>query len=138
MIGDLAELVGAQFVMLVWVEVAQSLVELIHEDTVVGLAEVLVRVASELVVAVNHAADALHDPLGLVNWADDVLVAVEDGDWDLVDGRNWDIRGDSALRTGCVLRRELLESIFDTVLEVMLESLGGDGFGLPHVMLFAP
>lgn len=111
-------------VVLVWMQVAQGLVQLVHKHIVVSLTEVFVRVASELIVAVHHATDALHDPLSLINWADNVLVAVEYGDWNFIDGGNRDIGGDPAAFASCVLIRELLESVFDTVLEVVLKGLG--------------
>jgi hypothetical protein len=64
--------------------VAESFVELIHKHTVVGLSKVFVRVATKLIVSINHTSNSLHDPLSLVNWAHNVLVAVENGDRDLI------------------------------------------------------
>lgn len=112
--------------------------EFIHKYAIVSLAEVFVGVSSELVVAVNHSTDSLHDPFRLVNWAHNVLVAVENGNWDFINRRDGDVRGDSACLTLSVLVRELLESALNTVLEVVLQSFGGNRLRLPDVMLFAP
>lgn len=102
---------------------AESFVEFVHEDAIVGLTKVFMGVASELVVAINHTTNSLHDPLSLVNWADDVLVSVEDGNGDFIDGGDGDIGRDPTGLSGSVLVRELLESAFDAVLEVVLKGL---------------
>ena len=112
--------------------------EFIHKYAIVGLSEVFVRVSSELIVAVNHSTDSLHDPFGLVNWAYNVLVAVENGNWDFIDRGDGDVGGDSACLTLSVLVRELLESALNTILEVVLQSFGRNCLLVPDVMLFAP
>ena len=112
--------------------------EFIHKYAIVGLSEVFVRVSSELIVAVNHSTDSLHDPFGLVNWAHNVLVTVENGNWDFIDRGDGDVGGDSACLTLSVLVRELLESALDTILEVVLQSFGRNCLLVPDVMLFAP
>ena len=117
---------------------AKGFVKFVHKYAIVGLAEVLVRVSSKLVVAVNHSTDSLHDPFCLVNWAHNVLVTVEDGNRDFINRGNGDVGGDSACLTLSVLIRELLESALNTVLEVVLQSFGRDRLSLPDVMLLAP
>ena len=72
-------------------QVTERFMELIHKHTIVGLSKVFVRVATELIVSVNHSSNSLHDPLSLINWAHNVLVAVENGDRDLVNSGDGDV-----------------------------------------------
>jgi len=72
-------------VVVVRLQVRESLVKLAHEHRVVGLAEVGVIIASKLVVSVDHMADLLHHPLNRVHWAQGICVAVHHSDGSLFD-----------------------------------------------------
>ena len=120
-------------------QVSQSLVEFVHEDGVVGGAEVRVGVATKLVVAVHHLANFAHQPLSLVKRAHFVSISVEDSNgclFDLIDG---DVcRDSSSLATAGVLFGKLLESPFNAILEEVLEGFGGEGVLRPDNLLIAP
>ena len=79
------KVLGVELLVSMGMQVAKSLMQLIHEDAVVGLTEVLVGIASELVVTIDHAANSLHDPLSLVDRTHNVLVAIEDGQRHFID-----------------------------------------------------
>ena len=132
------KVLGVELLVSMGMQVAKSLMQLIHEDAVVGLAEVLVGIASELVVSVDHAANSLHDPLGLVDGTHNVLIAIEDGQRHFIDCGDGNIRGYSSGLTVCVFFRELLEASLDTVLEVMLQGFGRNGLCSPDMVLLAP
>ena len=132
------KVLGVELLVSMGMQVAKSLMQLIHEDTVVGLAEVLVGIASELVVSVDHAANSLHDPLGLVDGTHNVLIAIEDGQRHFIDCGYGYIRCYSSGLTVCVFFRELLEASLDAVLEVMLQGFGRNGLCSPDMVLLTP
>ena len=97
--------------------------QLIHENVVVGNAEVSVRVTTELIVTVDHLANAAHHPLSLVHWAHTVSVSIEDSYWSLLDVTQWNVRGDSVVLAKSVVLSILLESSLDSVLEEVSQGL---------------
>ena len=106
---------------LMWLQVRQGLVQLRHEDLVVGLAEIRMVVSTELVVAVDHVADSAHHPLDCVHGADSVSVTVHNSDGSLSDVLDGDISCGAVLLALHVGLSVLLEASFDTHLEVMGE-----------------
>ena len=97
--------------------------QLIHENVVVGDAEVSMRVTTELIVTIDHLTNTAHHPLSLVHWAYTVSVSVENSYWGLLDVAQWNIRGDSVVLAESVVLSILLESAFNSVLEEVGQGL---------------
>ena len=85
MISCMLNLSRVHVLVSVRMQVTEGFMQLIHKHTVVGFTKVFMRITSELVVAINHSTNSLHDPFGLINWADDILITVEDSHWNLID-----------------------------------------------------
>ena len=120
----LSELFLLSDVMVVRLQVREGLVELTHEDAVVGFSEVGVVIATKLVVAVDHVADAAHHPLDAVHGAHAIGVTVHHSDWCVQDVLDWDVGSDTVLLALQVRLSVLLEATLNTHLEVMGESTG--------------
>ena len=75
----------------VGMQMAKSLMKLIHKHTIVGLAEVFVSISSELIIAVNHSSNSLHDPFCLVDWAYDILIAIKNCNRNFINSRERNI-----------------------------------------------
>ena len=125
-------------VALMRLQVGERLMELAHEDLVVGLAEVSVVVASELVVAVYHVSDRAHHPLDGVHRADAVRVAVHHCDGCLADVLDGNVCRHAVLLPLKVGVGVLLEAPLDTVLEEVGEGTSGHWLLAPVDLLVAP
>lgn len=78
-------------------QVRQRLVQLRHEDLVIGLAKVGVIVPAKLVVTVDHVADSAHHPLDSVHGADSVGITIHDSQRCLADMLNRNISSGAVL-----------------------------------------
>ena len=130
LLGCVVEVMGLQ--------VGKCLVKFAHEDLVVGLSEVGVVVATELVVSVHHVADGAHHPLNTVHGADSVSITVHNGNGSVGNVLDGDIGGNSVLLALEVRLSILLEASLNSHLEEVRKGASRDGLLSPHSLLIAP
>ena len=66
-------------------EMAECLMELIHEYVVIGNSEISMRVSTKLIVSIDLLSNAAHHPFCLVHWANSISITIEYGNWCLLD-----------------------------------------------------
>ena len=90
---------------------------LLHEDLSLGLSEVSMIVATELVVAIDKVAEFVHSPVDLAHRADLVSITIHHCYRRVTDSVKRDISSPTMLLAHLVSFRELLEAGLDAVLE---------------------
>ena len=119
-------------------QMAERLMQLIHEYVVICNSKICMRVPSKLIVAKDLLSNAAHHPFCLVHWAHSIGITIENGNWCLLDILKWDVRGNPILFAKCIVVSILLESVLNAILEEVSQGLGREWLLVPHGGLFAP
>ena len=94
----------------------KGIIDLLHEDITLGLAEICVIIPTKLIVTIHKVPYLIHEPLDLVHGADFISISIHDSQGHMADLVERNLSCLTLFVFLLIRFGKLLEFIFDTIL----------------------